>query len=202
MKTENNATPKERPILFSGEMVRAILDGRKTMTRRVHKLPSGFVWADESKGEVEPKKNAGIGESYSIDQFHSPYGNVGDRLWVRETWVQPECERGQCPVYYRADARAVSILGEGQKWRPSIFMPRWASRILLEITAVHIERLMDISEADAKAEGVRPLYFGNNPQEFFTDSFQQLWDSINASRGFRFDSNPWVWVIEFKRVDV
>lgn len=159
----------ERPILFSGPMVRAILDGRKTQTRRV------------AKDRDKPCK----------------YGIAGDRLWVRETW-QSAAAMGVCHasddyfVYRATDPDWETC--EGWQWRPSIFMPRKASRITLEITDVRAERLQDITNKDARAEGLaRGTVY---PRMWFED----LWDSINAKRGFGWDVNPFVWVITFKKV--
>ncbi len=173
---------KERPILFSGPMVRAILEGRKTQTRRV------------IKNRTVP-----------------PY-QVGNLLWVREAW-QDWCPlwRGQwCghgtqegmaqehSVVYRAD----NFIRNGsvemvksmppKKWRPSIFMPRWASRLTLEVVSIRSERLQDITEEDAEAEGADCLGLGG---------FASLWDSINGKK-HPWASNCWVWVIGFKRVEV
>jgi hypothetical protein len=196
---------KERPILFSGEMVRAILDGRKTMTRRVIKPQPRFI---ESSGRWEwpiPTSKIHKGCCTSVvtasrewweylmpDQF--PY-RPWDRLWVRETW-QNNPYGG---IVYRAGSGIVNCAGRG--WRPSIFMPRWASRITLEITGVRVERVRDISESDAKAEGVTPSIVGRDFDYLgYRAGFQSLWDSINSKRGYSWASNPWVWVVEFKRV--
>jgi hypothetical protein len=178
---------KERPILFNSEMVRAILKGRKRQTRRVIK-PEWSRCLDFDYPEDQQK---------AVDQC--PYGVIGDRLYVRETWVVPNSE-GCAPrditpgqkVFYRAT-------DEYTWWRPSIHMPRWASRFTLEITDVRVERLKEISLHDINAEGtpdtldraLRP--FGSRREHF-----QRLWDSINSKRGYSWESNPWVWVIEFK----
>ncbi len=163
---------KERPIMFSGEMVRAILEGRKTQTRRVWKRP------ELRKADWE------IGDS----SIACPYGEVGDRLWVRETWCGGQ--HGM-PVHYKASWTEHEY---GPAWKPSIHMPRKYSRITLEITGVRVERVQDMSVEDAINEGiglssVDPL-----------GSFGQLWDSINAKCGYGWGVNPWVWVVEFKRV--
>lgn len=205
---------KERPILFSGPMVRAILGGRKTQTRRVVK--------PQPNGEID---NLGDGQTLislsSNKTWICPYGQPGDRLWVRETWwhdgissKEPSsvCYRdsGEMPGYMRL---------AGDTWRPSIHMPRWASRITLEITQVRVERLTDITEEDACAEGIEPprctkcgytkwdaqfhmdhnLCGKPNP-ESAVPVFAGLWDSINCKLGFGWDTNPWVWVIEFGRI--
>lgn len=181
---------KERPIIFSGDMVRAILAGTKTQTRRVIKpqpyrvhLPAIYC---KRKGQ------------YGLDAC--PYGVPGDRLWVRETWRDDsyDCEWGTRMQYsYRADFPH----GDGGgNWRPSIHMPRHASRILLEITGVRAEHLQDITNEDCYAEGItqeqanEQWYDGPHPESVFAN----LWDSLNAKRGYGWDVNPWVWVIEFK----
>jgi len=178
---------KERPILFSAPMVRAILDGRKTQTRRVVKpqpqvtTPTDASWHDAKRDMWR-----------NLSQFARdccPYGVVGDRLAVRETWQ----EVGDA-FYYRAtdEQRHASILGE---WKPSIHMPRKACRITLEITGVRVERLNEISVVDCHAEGIAPTWEG----EFETEAFERLWDSINGKK-HPWSSNPWVWVLEFKRI--
>lgn len=199
---------KERPILFSGPMVRAILEWHKTQTRRVMKpqllQPDG---ARHKKLEVPNVLKL------------CPYGKPGDRLWVRETWL---ARGGGAAALYRADYEDVEAAGLGGLyggWKPSIFMPRWASRITLEVVNVRVERVQDITEADAIAEGVtceergekcsgfRPP--GNtsiDPEECpscidgYIPIYQRLWDSINSKRGFGWETNPWVWVIKFKRL--
>ena len=178
---------KERPILFSGAMVRAILAGAKIQTRRVVKAPG---WSSPGKAGVD---------------FGCPYGGVGDRLWVRESFSiynQP----GNPQVFYKADSEP----GDPLKYKPSIHMPRWASRITLEVTDVRVERLQDICEEDARAEGITDggcLVCGEhepcgctNPTPDARDSFINLWDSINAQRGYSWSSDPWVWVVAFKKI--
>ncbi|MBF0260424.1 MAG: hypothetical protein HQL97_01130 [Magnetococcales bacterium] len=186
---------KERPILFSGEMVQAILAGRKTQTRRVVKPQP------EERKITEPG-HEGVslhlpGQSAYKDGVHEkwirrgeywdcPYGKPGDRLWVRETFcIDDRPFRGG--VLYRADFASPEIISP---WKPSIHMPRWASRLLLEITRVRVERVREISDVDAIAEGV-----------ISKEAFMPLWDSINAVRGHGVETNPWVWVIDFKVVD-
>lgn len=208
---------KERPILFSGPMVRAILEGRKTQTRRVWKLPSWAEWdsmdGGESAGRLIPKDPAHRGW-YSVDEVACPYGQPGDRLWVREAWSQPTTlDPG--PTFYRANypecvpAHFENVPPADQiKWKPSIHMPRRLSRITLEITGVRVERLQDISEADARAEGVADggcLNCGNpescgcaDPRPDARDSFCRLWQSINGEQSWH--ANPWVWVVEFRRI--
>ena len=188
---------KERPILFSAPMVRALLAGTKTQTRRIIK-PQHLAFFNQDAAAMLSDWN----------ERPLPYGQPGDRLWVRETFGH--FERNQhfkpgCNVYYRADGNCLEL----EPWRPSIHMPRWASRITLEITSVRVERLQEISIEDAKAEGawgpddsiVQKVadYFGTdifsaNPRK----AFQMLWESINGPDSWA--ANPWVWAIEFRRV--
>lgn len=195
---------KERPILFSGEMVRAILDGRKTMTRRVIKpqprlTPSG-LWMRSGPCEERLLYGTIRHEDGSTDKIHewhdSPYGQPGDRLWVRETFACLE-PLARTPIIYAADRGP-----KDYRWRPSIHMPRWASRITLEIAAVRVERVQDITEKDVEAEGLSlQPWSGEGPAGWpKTAGFAQLWDSLNAKRGYGWDANPWVWVISFKRI--
>ncbi|KIP13439.1 hypothetical protein KY49_680 [Burkholderia sp. MSHR3999] len=229
---------KERPILFSGPMVRAILDGRKTQTRRV-------VNPQPVYGDI-----AGTFASWMFKKRHAsgrwlypnardfvlaecPHGQPGDRLWVRETWQHCNHPLGpydaDCLVFYRADYLDDPHGPDGEKspegkyrdWRPSIHMPRAASRITLEITDVRVERLQDISEVDAIDEGVLTLDEGWARQQFpdyfaTRDAtlpgekpprgpsprvrFSKLWNSLNASRGHGWDTNPWVWAVQFRGI--
>lgn len=175
---------KERPILFSGEMVRAILEGRKTQTRRVIRdnLLSRFDDLNlDSYSDRNPSYETECGQLVLMTDL-CPYGQVGDRLWVRETWAY--CPYRDC-FFYRAD----NFSEDKFKWKPSIHMIRAASRITLEITGVRVERLQDISEEDAIAEGMNP--------ELPRAKFRFLWESINGKGSWNL--NPWVWVIEFKQ---
>jgi len=207
---------KERPILFSSEMVRAILDGRKTQTRRVIK-PQPEIQEYMNKPSLHWSQCGG--RSLTEIASYCPYGQPGDRLWVRETWRKTFDVDDKDVMEYRAGGTRL-IVGESiqhgehritsvlPKWKPSIFMPRWASRIMLEIVNIRVERVQDISEEDAIAEGCNPydhikkeivsrdneIIFSNAYQA----SYQLLWDSINAKRGYGWDVNPWVWVVEFK----
>ena len=187
---------KERPILFSGEMVRAILDGRKTQTRRIVKpalvvlereFLEGFYWDWKFESVTFDTKE----ELLNSFTKYCPYGKKKDRLWVRETWRQPEdhedYERGD--ILYAASERDAS-----SKWKPSIHMPRWASRIFLEIVSVRVERLQDITETDAISEGCANAYH----PDFHTGQFRELWESINGPGSW--EKNPWVWVINFRRL--
>jgi hypothetical protein len=194
-------TLKERPILFSGPMVRAILEGRKTQTRRIFKLPKGTAWYEELQGEAEGWFTDGVGW-WHVEECRSPYGKPGDRLWVRETFATAHDNPciDDAGTVYRATDPDWGLM-EGFRWKPSIFMPRALSRITLEITGVRVERLQDISLKDAISEGVEwnnsPTRQGNtNPKS----AFKCLWESINGEGAWH--SNPWVWVIEFKRCDV
>ena len=200
---------KERPINLRDWEVRAILDDRKTQLRRVVKpQPDHFhrdivgkekPYATEDWNRIIPQ----LGD----DEIPCPYGSPGDRMWVREAWqdycpiwnghwcghgTQEGIERDHTPVY-RADNGWISP----KRWRPSIHMPRWASRITLEVVSVRVERVQEIGEEDATAEGVAFTKYANASARFH---FREIWDSINAARGFGWDANPWVWVVEFRRV--
>ncbi len=190
---------KERPILFSSPMVRALLDGSKTQTRRIVTDESLIsLRPDGTPGKVQPR---------------CKFGQPGDRLWVREAWKAhttfdhlPPRDIPNTHVWYMADAgyKAES------RYRQGMFMPRWASRILLEIVSVRVERLQDISEADAIAEGIEPLYGAwrdyqtqpsiNHRPTWSTaiGSYRSLWESLNGPGSWA--ANLWVWVVEFKRV--
>ncbi|HBO8028200.1 hypothetical protein VQ060_00140 [Pseudomonas sp. KBN06P05117] len=224
---------KERPILFTGPMVRAILEGRKTVTRRVMKyqphedasvtVGNYNITVVDRHGEQQPGPEA-FGAWWSDGERGCicPHGQPGDRLWVREAWaadaqvdaIAPrDLSQGE-PIWYPADfsvrQTGCSMISKG-RGRPSIHMPRWASRILLEITAVRVERLHDITEDQAEEEGVeRPENITNvdvwdgAERELFNAMnqprarFRRLWSDINGSESW--DANPWVWVVEFKRV--
>lgn len=230
---------RERPILFSSAMVRAILDGTKTQTRRVVKPRGDYPRYD---GEMHPD---GSGETW-IDWGPCPYGAPGDLLWVREAWgvgCRPDPYDG-CwvdGIEYRADEAYLdehdmlplrpfrdgfpTELSERSGWRPSIHMPRWASRISLEVTSVRVERVQDISEEDAIAEGLARVTkdgslfkygiadrdglpgnddYGWSWKEWEADprqAYRKLWDQINGRKpGCAWSDNPWVWVVSFKRV--
>lgn len=215
--TKSPAEVKERPILFSGPMVRALLDGRKTQTRRVVKPRWGAsIFAREDDGSPV------WSDSYIMDQGNAewrmrdnPYGVPGDRLWVKETHaivprtayamsegvqqtLRPD-DNHDAAVYFADWERS-----KPGRWRPSIHMPRWASRLLLEITDVRAERLMDCSDADAQAEGLQWVTPGmwsvdrtlpiisNEPRT----AYFELWDHINGAGAA--EANPWVWAVSFR----
>jgi hypothetical protein len=203
---------KERPILMRGPMVCASLDDKKWQTRRVV-VPTQSTprvaplrmepWIIDGEQETDDQGLpcwAGFHPDYPGEAkwFSCPYGKPGDRLWVRETWARhPDCGG---PIY-RATDPGWDDNDYGIKWRPSIFMPRWASRLTLEITSVRVERIRDISLDDMRAEGVRPENEASLLwRESLTERFIALWDSINAKRGYSWAVNPWVWVISYKRV--
>lgn len=183
---------KERPILFSAPMVRAILAGCKSQTRRIVK-PQPF--AHERPVIEDGEVLVGDGKTWRL-----PYGKPGDRLWVRETF----CAKSfftPTEYRYRADGVEPFVMGPPvgdipMAWKPSIFMPRAASRITLEVTGVRVERVNDISEADAVAEGIPA--FPTSPSKIPRMHYATLWNSINGAGSW--DLNPWVWRIEFKRL--
>jgi hypothetical protein len=206
----------DRPILFSAPMVQALLAGTKTQTRRVvtpqppdwvscynERLVDAHFWCEHDRDDDSMRH----WPSYEHG-LPCPYGAPGDRLWVRETWGP--CDGGAC---YRASERD-GVLPDGGRWHPSIHMPRWASRITLEVTDVRVERLQDISEADAIADGVKHSQRAVSPSKAdpcwwdylqdepnyrnARDSYASLWEKINGAGSW--DANPWVWVIEFRRI--
>lgn len=213
----------ERGMIFNAEMVRAILDGRKTQTRR----PVKFPVLDKNLG-CELAGNELAGELSAGNYLNSAFGKPGDRVWVRETFQGPLFDYDLMDSYckdptpfekpefcvYKADGVPAPEFYDADDelhccWRPSIHMPRWASRILLGITDVRVERLNAISEEDARAEGIidggclncgEPEPCGcANPEPDATDAFAYLWQSIYGQESW--NANPWVWVIEFERVE-
>lgn len=232
---------KERPILFSGPMVRAILDGTKTQTRRVVKpQPFWSHYLQPMWGKSPGRNPVEFGEKWlwrevgpdypdgESDDRRCKFGVPGDRLWVKETFAprdeQAMNEKDKEHIFYRADYET-KYESDGL-WKPSIYMPRWASRITLEITGIRVERLQDISEADSNAEGLETVSAGNfgawknyrfktsHPRRgtVLTDeehrlvgyqcpvrSYRSLWEHINGLDSWA--TNPWVWVIEFRRID-
>lgn len=206
---------KERPILFKGEMVREVLSDRKTQTRRIVKMPASWdsiVYADFGDGWWPYKSDDGESPDYdnNVIPLNCPYGKRGDRLYVRETWhtdvldliyarAKHEDAMEASPIFYRAD---LVNNDSGCTWKPSIHMPRWASRITLEITNVRIERLQDISGSDCISEGImeRTTYPPeSDSEEIDRKEYRNLWESINGVGSW--DKNPFVWVIEFKRIE-
>lgn len=202
----------ERGMIFNGEMVRAILDGSKTQTRRVMKpqpandIERGTFPNAEAYGWVSSQKH----KFGSATAHFCPFGKPGDRIWVRETWTHEsiDAENGSYSPDYRATANGQPLDG---RWTPSIHMPRWASRITLEITNVGVQRLQSISQNDAVREGLVRLpasgrYCINQGDQYFggashdaREVFSWLWSSIYGVESWQ--ANPWVWVIEFRRVD-
>jgi hypothetical protein len=236
---------KERPILFSGPMVSALLAGTKTQTRRVMKRQKQYDFTDytlfgqRGHPDDEAARRGGWVESWVAiehapdwpdgkeDQCRCPYASRrGDQLWVREAWNTHACFDAIPPrdlttrsIHYAADGAI-----DTGKYRPPMFMPRWASRIQLEVTGLRVERLQEISEADARAEGVTPndAYAGPERDRLkgWRTAFHSLWDSINGEKGrpwyrvnpdrmqkeriappHSWSANPWVWVLEFRRIE-
>ena len=177
-----------------GEMVRAILDGRKTQTRRIVKPQPSVIHAIHADASLTTNCIFRNGDQ----RIHCPHGQPGDRLWVKETWVKTDGMTSVPDVFYRASENAVNA-EQLSPWKPSIFMPRWASRITLEIVGVRVERVQDITETDAMAEGVAWKDHAGLARFTAAKLYAALWDSINA-KTHPWASNPWVWVIEFKRV--
>ena len=213
---------KERPILFSGPMVRAILDGRKTVTRRLIK-PSmrgfdiSFELHQQEDGSWRPMHT--FDESCMDDQGTEhpvicPYGKPGDPLWVRETWYCDHFEVMRGPYLKPADLVVTEARSDGTlvyaadgltpyeadqpAWKPSIHMPRWASRILLEVTDVRVEQLQAISIGQICKEGLARSIYEFIPVTTAFDAFAEVWDSINGPGAW--EANPWVWAVEFKKV--
>jgi hypothetical protein len=236
---------RELPILFSGPLVRALLAGTKTQTRRLLKpqLPEirpGYgrvglyearaaktnpFWADFP--EREWLVSGSVGEARqamggTLPRWMCPYGTAGDRLWVRETWrsVGWRPENGHL-IEYAADGAkrwceapedvlSVDVYDEAHpdRWRPSVFLFRWASRLTLEVTSIRVQRLQDISEDDARAEGITwepgtpwTCSEARGTTSAYRSLFADLWDRINGKRdGASWDANPWVWAVTFRRV--
>lgn len=242
-------TIKERPILLSAPMVRAILEGRKTQTRRVIRKqfsadaePAEVAATSPEGGQISGHSGLWWDDAAACidDAIRCPYGKPGDLLWVRETWGDVNLE-GAPGIAYRADDDVRDLMAEPSfhdehgafnydderikpyafavwssdliggvegRWRQSIHMPRWAARILLEVIAVRVERLHDISEADARAEGAREcdpasgrevLLAGPSQRGSFVLHYRDIWEQINGPGSW--DANPWVWVIKFRRVE-
>ncbi len=185
---------RERPILFSGPMVRALLADIKTQTRRVVKPQPRRVDGGVPFGDAPAWAHAEPGSA----MMRCPYGIRGDRLWVREAWRPVHSGDKSLGAQYRAD-----VSRDQTVWRPSIHMPRWASRITLEVTGVRVERLQDIGEADATSEGVDSVYgdlygIAEPGERVQRAKFHLLWESINGPGSWA--ENPLVWAVEFRRV--
>ena len=205
-------TYKEIPIIFKPEMVKAILEGAKTQTRRIIKVPPCEI--HEHGGTVSVTKPRKFKNEYARLCPYEPY-HVGDTLWVRERFCNVNKKGIKPEYYYFADTLFQKIEDYNPKewtWQPSIHMKREAARIFLEIISISVGRIQEIGEKDAKAEGVHPCFwfqpFGKPEDESITfdnnqpthkAAFFNLWDKINAERGYSWESNPWVWVIEFRR---
>lgn len=224
----------ERPTLFSGPMVRAIRDGRKTQTRRldglheINKTPGQWTFQGFGDGGTLLFTHRVSGELHTIPTRYV----VGEDRWVRETWGSldadhPLCKDGRKPrdgdrLVYRANPADDYQWGSGKHsqgdfcWRPSIHMPRWACRLVLEVKTVRVERLQEISDVDAIAEGIQYRHeldpYGSchyqsqvEPNKGFNSpaaAFHELWDSLNEKRGYGWNTNPWAWAIEFKQTPV
>ncbi|EBC7335392.1 hypothetical protein G6E34_003790 [Salmonella enterica subsp. diarizonae] len=201
-----------RGMIFNAEMVNAILSGRKTQTRRPIK------WKQTRFTEIAERDDGSLWpwaedcERGGDIWFACPYGEIGDRIWVRETFRVHSRATDVATLVYRASVRnswteqthrvPIAVCDKPatpEKWTPSIHMPRWASRILLEITNVRVERLRDLSEEDAKSEGITPPAGGVLPGWEYRINFRDLWMDIYGTDSW--EANPWVWVIEFKRVE-
>ena len=206
---------KEHPILFSTPMVRAILEGRKTQTRRVIQPQSDVMYCDfdDMGWELKEDKRENYSAYFKLPEaswiatdkptwrrMKSIYGQPGDHLWVRETWLLD----GEIYLYKADFGKGILSDSWNGHWKPSIHMPRKASRLMLEIVNIRAERLQDISEEDARAEGVVwQRDFGNGPEtREARPVFFDVWDAINGNRdqgAYTVSKNPWVWVVEFKR---
>jgi hypothetical protein len=230
---------RERPILFSTPMVQAIIAGRKTVTRRVLKpqpdldggppLATGWFHPETADGGPGPHTFGVYGVDWHV---RCPYGAPNDQLWCREAWTARDARGDWAPsvrdvdqerdeILYRADIEGTHAPSP-LRWLSPLYMPRWASRITLEVVSVRVERLQEITEEDARAEGldwVSPQPFGErwddddreDPREvgyavvgessgFARDNFRRLWDQINGKPGKRWEDDPWVWRVEFRRV--
>lgn len=230
-KRDTAATVQARSSA-TAPMVRALLDGTKTQTRRAMKQQPKNGWAPElppvlgritsphsKRGKFGVFLRRGLGTDFpEADLVPCPYGQPGDQLWVREAWCgEVDADTSQL-IYnedgntykclYRADGHHVALDdgdgfsktnkdgSEASPWKSPIHMPRWASRITLEITGVRVERLQEISEADAKAEGAHTVFTGDDA---YRRGYGQIWESINGPGSW--DLNPWVWVVEFRRIE-
>lgn len=206
----------EIPMPYKGEMVRAILDDTKTQTRRLWKMPRGMAWyhsgplRGEETGDLHDLDGPGW---CSVDEVRCPYGRPGARHWVREAWRAslayelraPRDIPAGSPLLYEADHGGTLPAWNAGRFRPPMFMPRWASRITCEVTDVRVERLQDISAADALAEGIVAVRggFGLPAGEHFhnddpRESYWSLWEAINGPGSV--EANPWIWAVTFRRL--
>ena len=193
---------KERPIIFAPEFVRAILDGRNTMTRRVVKPQPDHVQRNHGVMVNWPKDGfvGHFDDEEKIKLLTCPFGQPGDRLWVRETWAMAipgmPADRGHI-TRYRADGEQ-----DTTRWRSPVHMPRWASRLTLELTEVRVEKLCAIQTYELYAEGFpcEPCTETVAPADNSLHRLKEHWDSLNATRGYGWDTNPWVWVLTFRRM--
>ena len=192
---------KERPILFSAPMVRAVLDGSKGQTRRICKAAKDHDDGEEYRdADGWPLRDCSVDGAGDV-RIASPYGVPGDRLWVRESFSGPHHQErhpprdwhSTDPIHYWADGNPAR--GDWTKPRPGMFMPRWASRLTLEVKEVRVERLKAISRGDAMDEGCPfpNMAQGPDPRQWYAE----LWESINGAGSWA--ANPWVWVVEFRR---
>jgi hypothetical protein len=215
---------KETGLMFKAPLVRAILSGQKTQTRRLWKMPSGCVWYEELGGEKEGWVTAPNQPWWThVEEFRCPMGKPGDRIYVRETWQGPLLSNKEWEDHYFSDEEALPCKFETPaycqyaadggpppefttmddetvaRWKPSIHMPKWAARIWLEITVVRVERLQQITEADCISEGA-PGGHGSIPGYPYSatplEHFRHIWESTGGD----WAANPWVWVIDFKTI--
>lgn len=222
MGTQTGAEARFRPVLMSGGMVRRILAGRKTQTRRIFDDGSR---RRKDGARLLPELLVQLARDEGGYGSLCPYGGPGDRLWVRETWASvpsaqtrmhdrgpgiwpgvdgrpstPDVDSDLRSVIYRADGEFVSSSGERHDWRPSIFMPRWASRLTLDVVAVRLERLHEISPEDCLAEGLEDPdgRYGWHP-ETAVNWYRKLWEKLHGTGSW--ETNPWVWVVEFRPLE-
>ncbi len=224
----------KHPIIFSGTSIPALLDGRKTQTRRIVKLPNPTRHVVVDPGgtifgpgpyikayrntDMSPPEDGNIAAMHP--RVHCPYGYPGDRLWVKEAYAAHELYEALKPSEIPAEGRVWSRLwfaardsgcedgpdhSDAGRWRNCLFMPLWASRITLEVTDVRVERVQGISEEDAIAEGVDAVSMAAMPRQGTwtrRQDFAQIWNKLNGKKpGCSWDDNPWVWVIEFRRIE-
>jgi hypothetical protein len=204
-----------KPIIFSTLMVQAILDGRKTQTRRVinpSRKQINFMGDMDIRSLVRPDESTEEwlqlrSENGSpVTCIKVPY-QLGDILWVRETWAEVSSGIIEYKATYKepyTGSAEIDHIGNKIKWRPSIHMPREAARIFLRVKNVRVERLRDITEEDARDEGILLSYGASDKRvcrfQNYRDAFRALWDDLNKKRGYGWNMNPWVWVVEFERI--